>query len=47
MLWKAKAAAEDLAAEEVIAVPTDNIYGCALCAALVQNKQEVGKTFYN
>ena len=40
MLGKAKAAAEALAAEEVIAVPTDNIYGFA---ALVKNKQGVGK----
>ena len=35
-----KAAAEALAAGEVIAVPTDTIYGFA---ALVQNKQAVGK----
>ena len=40
MLGKAKASAEALAAEEVIAVPTDTIYGFA---ALVQNKQAVGK----
>ena len=37
-----KAAAEALAAGEVIAVPTDTIYGIA---ALVQNKQAVEKLY--
>ena len=39
MIGKAKAAAEALETEEVIALPTDTMYGFA---ALVQNKQAVG-----
>ena len=39
---EAKVASETLAAGEVIAVPTDTIYGIA---ALIQNKQAVEKLY--